>query len=224
MKKILILFGCLLLTGCNVKYNIKNDENLNVIESVNIKGDEDLYNAYYKTSRNKVLKKILDIYVDDLQNNNYEYKLTKGEDPFVELKRNYDSVEGYLNSSQLFNNYFDKIDYSKNGKIIKIETIGFNPNVLDDPGRFYVHNLDIAVTCAYKVINHNASYVDEDNNKYHFIMSDKTEDFKIILEFDSSKRFNPYLKTIIIILISVLIIFGVWAFVYFSNKDKKYKS
>lgn len=223
MKKILILFCILLLTGCTANYNVDIDENLRVLESTKIVGSEELYSAYYKTSRNKVLKGLLEIYSTDLEKNNYEYHLVKGENPYINLKKSYDNISNYLNNSLLFNDYFDKIDYNKNGNIIKIETIGFNPNVLDDPERFYVNNLDIAIKCAYKVVNHNANKVDERTNTYHFIMDENTDDFKILFEFDSSRKFNPYLKMINVIIIIILLIILSWVIIYITNKRKKNK-
>ena len=223
MKKIWILLGCLVLTGCNVKYNVKIDDNLKVSESAFIEGDDELYQASYRTSRNRVLEGFLDIYGATLEQNNYTYELIKGENPHVEIKRQYSDINDYLNNSKLFNNYFDKIDYKKNGNLVKIETIGFHHNITDDPERFYVHNMDIAVNIPFIVTNHNASEVDEDTNTYHFVMKENMEDFKILLEFDSSRKFNPYMKVIIKILIALGIAVLTWIVVFYLNRQKKYK-
>ena len=84
MKKILILLSCILLTGCNVRYNVNIKEDLKVSESVTVEGDEELYDTYYKTSRNKTLKGFLDMYNSDLEQNGYDYELVKGEYPLQE--------------------------------------------------------------------------------------------------------------------------------------------
>ncbi len=221
MKKFLLILICLIMTGCNVKYNVNIDEGLKVSENIIVEGDDELYDTYYKTSRNKVLKNFLDMYNNDLEQNGYKYELVKGEYPYIKINKNYNNVLEYLDNSKMFNGYFDKINYNENGNIIKIETEGFNPNISDDPERFYVHNVDIAIKCSYKVLNHNASRVDEKTNTYHYILENGTEDFKILLEFDSSRKFNPYLKTIITIIISLLIIVLVWIIIYFLNRKKK---
>ena len=221
MKKVLIILSCLILTGCNVKYNVLIDDGLKVSENIMVEGDEELYDTYYKTSRNKVLKNFLDMYNSDLEQNGYSYELVKGEYPHIKINKDYNNIGDYLDNSKMFNGYFDKINYNKDGNIIKIETQGFNPNISDDPGRFYVSDLDIAIKCFYKVTNHNASEVDEKTNTYHFILKSDTEDFKILLEFDSSRKFNPYLKTILTIFVSLLIIVLVWIIVYFLNRKKK---
>ncbi len=222
MKKIGILLVCLVLTGCNVKYNIKIDDDLKVSESAFIEGDSELYQASYKTSRNKILQGFLDIYGETLGQFDYTYELVKGENPHVEIKRQYNNISDYLDGSKLFNNYFDKIDYKKDGNIVKIETIGYNQNITDDPERFYVHYLDIVVNLPYKVTNHNASIVDEETNTYHFIMQGDMEDFKVLLEFDASRKFNPHMKIIIKILTALGIIALTWIIVFYLNRQKKY--
>ena len=108
-----------------------------------------------------------------------------------------------------------------NNHNVKIETIGFHHSVTDDPERFYIDNLDIVINLPYKVINHNASEVDEKTNTYHFIMTSKMEDFKVLLEFDSSRKFNPYGSLIIKVLISIGIIIMTWIIVYYLNSKKK---
>lgn len=221
MKKILILLVCLLLTGCNVNYNVNITDELKITEEAIIRGDEELYSAYFRTSRNKVLNEFLDIYGDTLRENNYEYNLIKGENPYVNLKHSYNNINEYLNSSKLFNGYFDRIDYKVDGNKIKIETIGFHYNIADDPERFYVNNVDIAINLPFKVINHNATMVDENTNTYYYNLSSKTENFKIMLEFDSSTKFNPNMKTIIKILILIGVIILTWFLVYYSNRRKK---
>ena len=221
MKKILILLVCLLLTGCNVTYNVNITDELKITEEAIIRGDEELYSAYFRTSRNKVLNEFLDIYGDTLRENNYEYNLIKGENPYVNLKHSYNNINEYLNSSKLFNGYFDRIDYKVDGNKIKIETIGFHYNIADDPERFYVNNVDIAINLPFKVINHNATMVDENTNTYYYNLSSKAENFKIMLEFDSSTKFNPNMKTIIKILILIGVIILTWFLVYYSNRRKK---
>lgn len=223
MKRILALLGCLILTGCSVEYNIKIDDDLKVVESTVVEGDEELYESSYRTSRNKVLEEFLDIYGGTLEQNNYQYELVKGENPYIKINRKYNNIGDYIDGSKLFNGYFDKIDYKVDNKIIKIETIGFNYSITDDPERFYIDDLDIAIQLPYVVINHNASTVDKKNNIYHYIMNDKMEDFKILLEFDSSRKFNPNGNIFIKILISIGIIVLTWIIVYYLNKQKRYK-
>ena len=73
-------------------------------------------------------------------------------------------MEEYLQNGKLFNDYFDEINYHKDGDIVKITTNGFNPVDDDVPERFYIDNLEIAITSSYKVINHNATRISKDTN------------------------------------------------------------
>lgn len=221
MKKLLIFITCFFITGCTIKYDIKIDDELKVTESAIIYGGDELYDSYYKTSKNKVLAGILEDYQDSLNMNNYDFKLIKGVEPHVDVKKKYDNVGDYLDNSKLFNNFFDKIDYQKNGNIIKIETEGFNPSEKDNQGRFYVEKLDISITSAYKVINNNATSIDEDTNTFHYVIDKDTNDFKILLEIDSSKKFNPYLKSIVIIISLLLLIIAVWIIIFINKKKRK---
>ncbi len=113
MKKLLILISCLFITGCNVEYKINIDEDLKVIESVQIAGGDELYKTYYKTSKNKVLSSLLDLYKDILNQNNYEYNLVKGIEPHVGLERKYANIGDYIDNTKLLNDYFEKIKYEK---------------------------------------------------------------------------------------------------------------
>ena len=63
--------------------------------------------------------------------------------------------------------------------------------------------------------------VDENTNTYYYNLSSKTENFKIMLEFDSSTKFNPNMKTMIKILILIGVIILTWFLVYYSNRRKK---
>ena len=220
MKKIVILvLSLFLITGCSVQYNVVIDDKT-VTETALIFENNDFYSTYYKSSKTNVLNMLVDDYKDILKENSYDYQIIK-DGPFVEVKKEYDNVETYLNQSILFNDYFDKITYSKENNKIKIETEGFHPNDQEDPSRFNISSLDIAIKCSYQVTNSNASKVDEKTNTYHFILNDEMEDFKIILEYDVSKKFNPYLKNVLIIIGAVVIALVSWIFVFILNKKKK---
>ena len=222
MKKILfILISLFLITGCSVNYNVFIDENLSITENINISEDEEFYSTYYKTTRNNVLSGILDNYKDLLDENNYTYELVKGENPKIIIEKKYDNIESFLKNSKFFNDYFDEIKYNTSGNIVKIETIGFNPNEEDNPDRFYVKELDVAVTSSYNVTNSNASKINEDTNTYHFVMESDSTDFKILLEFDKTSKFNPFTKKLVMIIVAILIIIATWIGLYWYSKKKK---
>ena len=220
-KKFLILIIMLLLTGCSVNYNISINDDLKVVEKASIRGSEKLYNTYYRNSKIDVLSSLLDNYEDELKNNNYEYKLNDTNEPYINIQKEYNGIEEFLNNSKLFNDYFDEISYNKDGNIVKIETIGFNPNEEDNPERFNVDNINIAITSKYEIKNSNASKIDEDNNIYYFNLNGNMDDFKILLEIDTSKKFDANKNQVLMIIIAIAILVMSWVIVLVVNRKKK---
>lgn len=218
MKKIVILVVLCFLTGCTVNYNIEFLDDLTVQEKAIIGGNEELFVAKYKTTHENVLIEALSPYENDLKENGYQYHVNLDGSETVIIEKEYADIESYLKSSLLFNDYFDKINYSKDGDIIRIETEGFNSNNIEDPNRFYVKNLDIAIKSAYKITNSNASRIDEKTNTYHFMMNEQDEDFQIILEINTSSKFIANLDIYVIMIVFVGIVIASWIFVFVNKK------
>lgn len=219
MRKLVILVSVILLiTGCGVNYHVEIKEDLKILETAILEGNNDLYNSHYLTTKVKVLQEILDIYNDELHENNYQTEVVKKEMPYVKIEREYQDIQNYLDNSKLFNNYFDKINYTKEGKIVKIETEGFNPNEYENPDRFYVENLDIAIKCAYKVVDSNATEIDKKTNTYHFIMNANDEDFKIMLKIDTSSKFIANLDLYLVLLGIIVLTIVSWILVIVNKK------
>lgn len=209
-----------LLTGCAVKYDLVINDDLSIDEKAKLTGTEAFFANYYKTTKKNVLNSLLDQHKDYLTEKGYEYELVEDKIPYVNVSKKYHDILNYTNNSILFNDYFDEVKYTENGDIKKIETIGFNENNPDNPERFDVKELEITITLPFKVKNHNAKVVNEKTNTYTFLL-DEESDYKILLEFDASKKFNPYAKTIMMILICVAIIIAAWVGVYYLNKKQK---
>ena len=71
MKKIVLLLVIVfLITGCSVKYNITINEDLTLVEEAKLTGTDDFFANYYKTTRKNVLKSIVEVYEDYLNENN----------------------------------------------------------------------------------------------------------------------------------------------------------
>ena len=216
---ILIIF---LMTGCDVKYNININDDFTVLEKSVLTGTSDFFKPYYKTTKKNVLEEILGNYEARLKDKNYGYQLVDGDSTYVSLEKKYDNIQNYLDNSILFNDYFEKISYNTNGNLVRIETEGFNPNEEDNPDRFYVRKLEVSITCAYKVVESNATKIDKKTNTYYFEMSENSDDFKILLEFDKSSRFIKDMDKYLIIGGSIVVIIASWIFVFKVNKKKRY--
>ena len=222
MKRIIVLLLTIfLITGCKVNYNLVINEDLTLTEEANLTGTSEFFNNYYKTTKKNVLKSLLEIYQDNLNDNNYNYELKDDNVPYVLVSKKYNSIDEYTKNSILFNGYFDEVKYTVDGNIKKIETVGFNPNESDNPDRFDIKSLNISIKCPYVVKNHNAVKVDESTNTFFFELDNEHE--KILFEFDSSSKFNPNKNLIRTIIICILAIIATWITVYYLNKKNNKK-
>lgn len=221
MKKIVILIITLfLITGCSVKYSVVINEDLTMVEEAKLTGTDDFFADYYKTTRTNVLKSILEVYQDKLDENNYQYELVEDKTkPYVILTKKYDNGNDYVTNSLLFNKYFEEVKYSEDGNIKKIETIGYNGDIPDDQDQFSIRELEISIKCPYKVKNHTAKKVDKETNTYYYELND--ENNKILLEYDTSTKFNPNSDLIRTLLILFGIVIASWIIIIIVSKKNK---
>ena len=191
-KNIFLLLILFLLTGCTCNYNVSVNKDLTIDEEITIYGTSKLYSAYYKTNKVDVLKENLDHYVEELKENNYEYSLYEEDNPYIVIKKKYQNMEEYLNNSKFFNDYFDEISYNKDGNIVKLETVGFNPNEEDNPDRFYVENALINVKLGYEVVDTNMELIDELNNRKVYRVVQMNKKIFIVIIFRRMMRISRY--------------------------------
>ena len=217
MKKIVILIiAVFLITGCSVKYHVVINEDLTLIEEAKMTGTQELFDNYYKTTKTNVLNSFLEIYQDILTENNYQYEMIQDETPYVLVTRKYENANDFVNSSKLFNDYFEEIKYTEDGNKKKIETTGFLGNDPENSDRFDVKELEISITCPYKVINHTAKELDLNTNTYYFELADEND--IILLEYDTSSKFNPNSELYKTIATCLLILLGIWIIIVCVNK------
>ena len=219
-KKLFLLIILFLLTGCKVNYNLSINEDYSLDETVSMTGTDNFFDTYYRTSKKNVLEMILEDYKDKLNDNKYLVEMVNDDVPYIKATKKYQNIDEFSKNTIFFENYFDEIKCTKNGDILTIETIGFNPNELDDPERFYVKDLEIAIKSIYKVKNDNASHVDKFTNTYYFKMGSNTEDFKILMEIDLSSKYSYYLK---LALYFAIIFVGIIIYLVYQYKKNKRK-
>lgn len=225
MKRVLLLIVLILLTGgCKVEYNLTIDDDLSVLENVNMTGTEALFDIYYKSSKLNVINMLLDVDKDTLENNGYNYKIVEDTTPYVLADKEYNDVNSFVDNTIFYKQYFDNLEYKNKNGVITISTNNFKPNDSDDPNRFDISNLTIAITSKFKVVKHNADDVSQNTNTYYWHINRSTENFELLLSFDSNIKFNPNINTYIIIIVSVLIIIITWLIIWcYDRKDKKKK-
>lgn len=223
MKKILLLsILVLLFTGCKVEYKLTIEDDLQVTESVNMTGTDALFDIYYKSSRLNVINMLFDDYAKDmLQKNNYQYEIIEEKTPYVLATKKYDNIKSFTNDTIFYKQYFNSLEYSEKDGVVTIETKDFMPNDPDNPGRYNISDLRISIESKYKVLEHNATSMDESTNTYYWDIKADTNDFKLLLKVDSNTKFDPYTNMYIAIIISVLIIIITWITVWQLEKREK---
>ena len=221
MKKIILAIIIILMTGCSVNYNIVIDKDFKIVEKVVIEEDADFYINYYHTMPVNVMNGILDNYKDILNEKKYQYYVDENNgNPLIVLEKTYDNYDDYINNTILLNDYFEKVNFVKKDNVLKISTEGFNPNDSDNPDRFYIKKLDIGITSAYKVNDNNAIKYDKEDNTYYYSITSDTENMSLLMDIDTSKRFNPLEEYYGAFIVAIMIVIASWIFVFVKKKKK----
>lgn len=225
MKKILALIIVIIfLTGCSVKYDLTINEDLTITEEVNMTGTDTFFSIYNKTSKLNVVKMMLSENMQSLlEESGYQYSIVEERKPYVLVGKTFDNVDDYCENNLFFEQFFEKINCEEDDNIIKITTEGFVPNDPENPERYDINDLTIAITSKYKVIDNNANHVDKNTNTYYWEITNDTLEFDLLLSFDKTVKFNPYINTYIMIFVSILIIALTWIVVWRLDKKEKEK-
>ena len=169
MKKILLIISVLLLTGCNVKYNLVIKDNEEVNEKIVIYvNNEDIANT------NMGVDEFLDYYSHLYEQNegyekfNINTKKSSDYSQFI-VERNYKNLDEYI-SSYSFKYMFNDASVERVGNYInfttsnnlKLEEINSNIEISD----FLCDDYELSIKFYNEVVRHNADKVDEKNNIY----------------------------------------------------------
>lgn len=225
MKKLWLIpiFLCL-LTGCSVNYNLTIEDDLKIREEITMTGTNEFFETYNKTSKLNVVKMLLDDYSQGiLKENGYNYEIIKDQIPYVKVNKTYDSIENYVQKNIFIKQYFDRLNYSYDGAILKITSGEFYPIDPFDPSRFDIKKFTLAITSKYKVVKHNAEKVSEKSNTYYWEINNDTQEFELLLEVDTSDKFSVWdtiMKELIICLVLIVL---TWSLFFYFSKKKKLK-
>lgn len=220
-KKILVILVVLLLTGCKVEYNLVIDENLKVKEEINMTGTDSFFADYPLTSKINVLKMMLDTgnRKEMLISNGYHYDVVEDNTPYIKVTKNYDSLDDYVDKTLFISQYFEKLDVINNNGIVTVKSEGFMPIEEDDSERYFIEYFTLKIQVPYKVTDSNAYKVDEKTNTYFWYITNTDESSSIVLTFDSSTKYNPYLKLILEVIVLIILVISIWIYAIKSKKD-----
>lgn len=224
MRKLIILFALLLLTGCDVKYNLVINNKQEVNEKIYVYIDEAMINQ-----SNMSIDEYLDYYSNlYLENEGYKnFKITTKKNDtsgYFIVKNNYNDLNEYINSYS-FKNMFNTATIETIGKYTTFKTSvnSYLENLKNDElvnDNMMNYNYTIKIKFYNEIVNHNADKVDEKNNVYTwYVNKDTTKEyieFKIgpkvrydVMIFDYIQNNYLIIGVVSLIFISV-IIFGLY--------------
>ena len=151
MKKLLLLLVVILLTGCNVNYNLEfTDEQL--IENINLSiPNHEQKNIDYLKSINAYA-----IY-DGMGKINYNSIFDEGKDNF-NAKYDYTYQLNNIGRAYYINQCFENISFSKHdNQYILLTSKGFKCMLFE---YHKINNLTVSITTNHKVLQHNADVVE----------------------------------------------------------------
>lgn len=201
---IMVLLILMLFTGCDVKYSLKFDKNVNEkIDFLNyqVNYSDELYFSPF-----------------EIISQEYSYSGFAGSESSYLLENNYNNVDELLNNSALFDLYSDKEFIKVDGKKISIDCDIYN--LVNEIKNNYglINNLEIELYIPYYVSKHNADSVK--NNIYTWVIDDIEND-KVIINFDTSKPADFMQKIISFSIIGIIVIGIICVIIYFVGKNKK---
>lgn len=219
IKKILLLAVILLITGCDVEYNIHFSENTITEKTKLILENKESNNELFKHLDSTTYHAIINA------NQNSEYKKIINEtNNYKNYIYQYDfSYDEYKNTR--FKNCYDAYTITNDNNNIKFNTSNsFKCMVYD---YMPINKLTINITSDYKVISHNADEVTGNIYKWHINNQNKAKK-PINISFDKTSKlksqdsFVNKNQTLIIILALSLpfIIILIKVFININNKKK----
>ena len=209
MKKILLLvLFIFLITGCKVEYNLVINNDLSVSESVIMTGTDEFFDSFYKSSRMNVVEMFLDEgRRNDLKNNGYQYNIVEDDTPYVVATKKYNTMEEFVNKTIFKEQYFEDLEIVKEENIVTLKNKDFIPISPDSIERYGIKTTTLKITVPYEVIENNAVSHDSDSNTYTWYINDDTEEFSLLLSYDTNKKYeNPNDTNWLMVLCGLIII------------------
>lgn len=230
MKKIILIISILLLTGCNVKYNLVITDKEEVKEKIVVNVDNsDIANMDMDVD--EFLDYYSHLYKQNVGYEKFNINTKKGSDysQFI-VKRNYKDLSEYI-SSYSFKYMFNDASIERVGNYIsfitsnnlKLEEINSNVEISD----FLCDDFELSIKFYNEVVKHNADKVDEKNNVYTwYVNKNATKDhieFKIGPNVRYDVKILDYLQNNIvgISLVVIVILFLLSIVMFFFIKAKK---
>ncbi len=231
MKKILFLFFLLIITGCDVQYNLT------------ITNKEEVKENFYVYIDNKTISNnsmTVDEYLDYYSNlytnqsayNNIKITTKKGNEvSYFLVKNNYKNLDEYI-KSYTFKNMFSDADIERVGKYTSFMTSNNvyleaveNGELLSEQAKY--DSFKISIKFYNKLANHNADEIDEKNNIYSWNIQEHSSKDYIYFKLSPEIRYDVMIKDYIlnnllaIVIAGGLILIITFCLIYVAIKIKK---
>lgn len=219
-KNIMLLIICIFLTGCSVDYNLIVNEDLSINEQINASETEAYFDKEYTYYERKEAIDNLWENMTSVYDKKYTYTYNSN-DTGVIVNNNYNSIEEYIDS-KLYKQYFENVEYEKNGNKVIIKSTGeFYPYTTQDFEKFPINDFKLNIKVPFKVVKNNADSVE--GNIYTWKIDSKTKDKSLYLEFDTSKNYTNSSRAIdfkiIFGIILVVSIIGIYIYYNIKKND-----
>ncbi len=219
-----MFFMIFLCVGCKANYTLEIDKDGKVKESVNITENAEFFERYTNSSTGRVISFILEPYIDVLNENDYDFSnYISDENSGVSIKKNYDSIDDYVNKNIFYTQFTNKINLSKDGKKVSINFKGNFSSSGQDQSRVPVNDATITIKLPFKVIENNADSVDGQNYTWIF-KNNNEEEREIKIVYDSSKITKESDSTLVFIFLGVIVGLLVIGFLVYNNMNARKKS
>lgn len=224
MKKLFIVVLLYLCIACTGKYELKINDDLSVQETITGLEDNDFYDGYYNSSRERVVDFVSSMFKDEISKKGYSFN-TVSENTLYggQAKKIYDTIDEYFNNSTVYEQYFESWNVKNDDGIITIsldkKKVG-NGTGID---RAVVNDGTVSIILPFKVLENNAKSKNGDTYTWN-INSYKGK--KIYIKFDSKHLTNSSYKNFIPIfvfsLFAILIVVITLIFLKRKNNSNKF--
>lgn len=200
MKKLLILL-VIILTGCDIKYDLVITDKGEVKEKFIISIDNEIIKNN-SMSNDEYLDYYSNLYLKQDNYKNFKIKTKEGkEESYFIVKNNYNNLNSYIESYS-FKNMFDNAMIEQVGKYTSFQTTNniFLKNIKNDTllsEETLKNKYTINIKFYTEVVNSNADEIDLKNNIYTWYIDSNTTKDNIYFKYGSKKRIDVIIKDVI---------------------------
>ena len=210
-----------MLTGCKAKYNLQINFGGNFVETGTVYFNSNLLGkGDFPTNRGDFLDKLVEKY--DFEWINKKVSFDEGNYFGYKFYHRYPNAGAYGGRSPALKTIFNSISVEENNHYVKLNSLGYNNTssyhqpTADVPTT--IEEIEINISLPYRVVKHNASYVDADTNTYTWTFNSQTPNTTSInLEYRNNELYtynpayllkfvSPYVYIALILIIVILVI------------------